>query len=147
MDIIMLKDVHKIGHKYEIINVANGYANYLIQLGYAEIANEPNRKKLVETIKQTQHKEQEIKKKEKAIAEKIQAFTLVIPVKADENGKIFGSVTTSQIALALQKEGFDIESRQIKHTNAYKEIGTYQISIQLYKEIEAILNFEIKSLN
>lgn len=63
MDIIMLKDVHKIGHKYEIINVANGYANYLIQLGYAEIANEPNRKKLVETIKQTQHKEQEIKKR------------------------------------------------------------------------------------
>lgn len=147
MEIILLQDVPKLGHKDDIVKVKDGYGrNYLIPKGLAVMATSMAKKIHTENIKQRAHKEEKVRLEAVAGAEKLNGMRLVIGAKTSSTGKIFGSVNTIQIAEALKKAGFDIDRKQILlPEDQVKEVGTYKAVIKLHREVKAEIEFEVVS--
>jgi large subunit ribosomal protein L9 len=145
MEIILKKDVNKLGYADDVVNVKPGYArNFLIPQGVAIIANSSNKKILAETVKQRAFKEQKFRDAATASAAKLEGTTVKVDAKAGESGKIFGSVTTVQLSDALKKAGFDIDRKNITiKGEQIKTLGTYVANVKLYKDIAADVNFEV----
>ena len=115
MEIILKKNVDKLGYKDETVSVKNGYGrNFLIPQGYAILATPSNKKAHAETMKQKSHKESKVMAEAEAIAARLAEVTVSISTKVGENGKIFGSVNTVQLAEALRAAGFDIDRKSLK---------------------------------
>ncbi len=145
MDIILLTDIEKVGQKHEIVTVKNGYGrNFLIPQKMAIIANETNRKKLEELKKKEAEEQATLIAEFQKIADQLEGKVLKIGAKAGASGKIFGSVTNVQIASAL-KEQFevDVERRLIEIPEEVKELGTYKAQINLHKEVQVAIDFEV----
>ena len=145
MEIILKEDIHNLGYKDDIVTVKDGYArNYLIPQGMAINATASNRKQHAEILKQRAHKEAQIKNEAAELAEKLKDISLSIGAKTSSKGKIFGSVNTIQIAEALKEKGFDIDRKKITFKeDVIKEIGSYQATIRLHKEVSVEVPFEI----
>ena len=146
MEIILLKNVEKVGRKFDIVTVKNGYGrNYLIPQGLALLANKQNRNNL------DGYKRREAAKLEKMldhfqdIANIIKGKVLNIPVKCGTSGRIFGSVTTIQIAKML-KEQMDVEvdRRDIILPDNIKEIGSYSATLDLHPDIDSKIDFVVE---
>ena len=138
MKVVLTADVKNKGKKGDIVNVNDGYAmNFLIPKGLAVAAtagavNETNQKKAAEVAR----KEKELAAA-KASAEKLNMATVTVYVKCGESGKLFGSVTSKEIAAALtEKVGQTIDKRKISLDSPIKAHGTYQITVKLYEGIE-----------
>ncbi|MDI3527351.1 MAG: large subunit ribosomal protein [Tenuifilum sp.] len=147
MEIILLQDVPRLGHKNDIVKVRNGYArNYLIPKGMAIAATESAKKVIAETIKQQAHKEAKIKAEAEELAKKLEGVKLTIGAKTSSTGKIFGSVNNIQIAEALAKQGFEIDRKNIVIAeDQVKEVGTYKAEIKLHREVKVSIEFEVVS--
>ncbi len=146
MDIILLKNLDKVGYKHDVVTVKNGYArNFLIPEGIAVIANKPNMAKL-DALKEKEIQAENARLEEyKVIAEKINGQTLVIPVKAGTSGKIFGSVTNVQVIAALkEKFDIDVDRRKVTIPEEIKELGTFPAEVKLHPEVLATVNLELK---
>jgi large subunit ribosomal protein L9 len=145
MEIILKKNVDKLGYKDETVTVKNGYGrNFLIPQGYAILATPSNKKAHAETLKQRAHKETKVLAEAEAIAAKLVDVTIKIATKVGENGKIFGSVNTVQLAEALRAQGFDIDRKSIKiKEEQIKEIGTYEAEANLHKGVRPTFKFEV----
>lgn len=144
MKVILRDDVIKLGFKNDVVEVKNGYGrNYLIPRGLAAIATPSSLKVLAEDIKQTQRKQAQIIASAQAIAEAINGKTIRIGTKAGSNGKIFGSVTTIQIAQALKDMGHDIDRKKIAITGDIKELGEYSAKIHLHRNVDAEIGLSV----
>jgi len=145
MEVILKKDLDRLGSANEIVTVKAGYGrNYLIPRGLAVLATDSAKKVHAENVKQQAHKAAKVKEDAQAIAEKLQSVKLEVGAKAGEKGKIFGSVNTIQIAEALEKKGFDIERRNISIINEpIKELGSYKATVKLHKEIAVEIDFDV----
>ena len=145
MEIILLQDIPNLGLKDDIIIVKDGYArNYLIPKKMAILATPSAKKIHSENLKQRAHKEEKIKEEALGIADKLKEIKLTIGAKTSSKGKIFGSVNTIQIAEALGKSGFEIDRKTISiEGDVIKEVGTYNASIKLHKEVIVDIPFEI----
>ena len=114
MQIILLKDVDHVGYQNEVVNVKPGFArNFLIPQGMAKMATKAALKMHAENVKQRAHKEAKIKDSAQALADKLAGISLSIGAKASENGKIFGSVNSIQLADAISAKGFEIDRKNI----------------------------------
>ena len=147
MDILLLKDISKLGDKDEVVTVKAGYArNYLIPKGLAINATASVKKIHAETIKQRAHKEEKLRVEAEEAAKKIKELKLVIGAKTSSKGKIFGSVNTIQIAEALKVQGFEVDRKRITiKEDLIKEVGTYNATLKLHKEVIVDIPFEIKA--
>ena len=138
MRIILLKDIQKVGEKYEVKEVADGFArNFLIPKGLAKKAT-PQALKWLEREKEIEFKkaEEELKKiQEQASA--IEGYELIIPVKIGEKGQFFASINKGKILEKLKEEGFKIKEHQIELENPIKELGEYPIKIKFDHNLEA----------
>ncbi|GIV27543.1 MAG: 50S ribosomal protein L9 [Bacteroidia bacterium] len=145
MEIILQQDVPNLGYKHDVVNVKPGYArNFLIPKGLAIEATESAKKMNAEIVKQKQHKEEKIRKEAHENATKLANVVLKISTKAGESGKIFGSITTIQIAQALQEQGFTVDRKSIILAEDHiKTLGTYKAKVKLYKDISAEVSFEV----
>ena len=145
MKIILLTDIEKVGEKHTVATVKDGFArNYLIPQRMAVIANETNLGKLDDLKRKEGEAQAQIIAEVQAIADKIGDQTLKIGAKAGASGKIFGSVTNLQIALALQEQfDIDIERRKIILPEEIKTLGTYSAKIDLHKEVDINVGFEV----
>ena len=145
MEIILLQDVERLGHKNDIVVVKDGYArNFLIPTKQAIVATESAKKVLAENIKQRAHKEAKLKEEASKLAEKIVAQNIKIGAKTSTSGKIFGSVNTIQLAEAINKNGFEIDRKQISiSADSIKEVGKHTAKIKLHKEVVVDLEFEV----
>ena len=145
MEIILKKDIPKLGLTNDIVSVKPGYGrNYLIPFGFGVLATESAKKQHAELMKQRAHKEQKIKSDAIEIAAKLEKLSLTIGAKASATGKIFGSVNTIQIAEAIEKEGITIDRRKIiLKENAIKELGNYTAKVVLYKGVDVSIPFEV----
>ena len=145
MEIILLKDIDKLGYKHDVVTVKNGYGrNYLIPQQLGVIANAVNKKKLDVILEEIEAKEAAKLDDYKAIAEKLGGQTLKIGVKAGTSGKIFGSVTNLQVANALSEQfGTEIERKKIVLDENIKEVGTYEVTLNLHKEVTSSMNIEL----
>lgn len=136
MEIILLKDVPGLGFKDEILNVKNGYGrNYIIPKGFGVLANKSNIKVLEENLKQTIKKQEEILKKAEKIAKNIGDLVLEIKIKTGSEDKIFGSVTTAQIAKMLKEKGIEIHKKNISILSKVNAIGEYDVNLKIHKDL------------
>jgi large subunit ribosomal protein L9 len=141
---VILKDfVNGFGEKNDIVIVKNGYGrNFLIPQGLATIATPSAIKMAQENVRQAAHKQAKIVADAKAIAEKLKDFKVTVPTKAGSNGKIFGSVTTMQLAQSLVDRGFEIDKRKISAPDM-KHIGEYKATITLHKEVSVEIDVDV----
>ena len=147
MEVILKEDVANLGYKDDIVHVKDGYGrNFLIPQGKAVIASESARKVLAEVLKQRAHKIAKIKEEAEALAEKMKGVSLTIRAKTSSTGTIFGSVTNIQIAEELAKLGFEVDRKIIRiKEDAVKEIGSYNATVRLHKEVSVEIPFEVIS--
>lgn len=137
MEVILKQDVTGLGYKNDIVKVKAGYGNnYLIPNGYALIANDSNKRQVQETVRQVAHKAAKLKQDAEALAAKVGELTVEIGAKAGESGKIFGAVTALQIADALKTKGYDIDRKKIHLKEVPKQVGTYNVTLDLHKEVK-----------
>lgn len=136
MKVILKCDVKGSGKAGDILDVSDGYAkNFLLKKGLAEIAtasgvNEVRQKKKAEEY----HREENVKAL-KALADEIRGKGVTIPIRAGENGKTFGSVTTQHIAAALSELGFDVDKKKIVLKEPIKTVGEYEAEVRLMEGV------------
>lgn len=145
MEVILKQDIKGLGFADDLVKVRPGYGrNFLIPRGAAVLATEGAKKMHAEIMKQRSFKEEKTRKEATANAEKLAAVVIKIGAKAGENGKIFGSVTTIQVAEALNKAGYPVERKNIEISeDSIKALGTYTAKVRLYKDVAANINFEV----
>ncbi|WKV11674.1 50S ribosomal protein L9 [Marivirga harenae] len=146
MEVILTQDINGLGYKNDTVTVKPGYGrNYLIPQGFAIISNNSNAKKIAENIRQAAHKAEKLKNDAEDLANKIGDLTLNIKTKAGESGKIFGAVTTLQIADALKEKGFDIDRKKIAISGDIKQLGEYKAVIDLHKEVKKEISLVVEA--
>jgi|TARA_B110000259_G_scaffold28545_1_gene30521 large subunit ribosomal protein L9 len=145
MDVILNQDVEHVGDKNDMVTVKSGFGrNYLIPQGLAMLATPSAKKMHAENVKQRAHKEKAIIDEAKAIATKLEASKVKVIAKVGETGKIFGSVTSVQVAEAFVAAGFAIERKNLKiHNEPIKTVGTYKVTVKLHKEVITEAEFEV----
>jgi large subunit ribosomal protein L9 len=115
MEVILKKNVSKLGYTNDIVKVKPGYGrNFLIPQGYAVLATASAKKAHAEVLKQKSHKEEKLLSEAQGIAEKIGNLKISIATKAGDKGKIFGSINTIQLSDALKKAGFEVDRKSLK---------------------------------
>lgn len=139
MEIILLKNIEKVGRKFEIVKVKDGYGrNFLIPQGLAIVANKANRSNLDSYKRREAAKLTKMIDQFKAIADKVKGQILTIEVKAGTSGRIFGSVTTLQVSQALKAQlDVEVDRRDIVLPEHIKEIGQYTAELDLHPDVEA----------
>ena len=146
MEVILKQDIPNLGYANDKVNVKPGYArNYLIPKGLALLATPANRKILAENLKQKSFKEEKVRNEAGELAKALKNITVRIGAKAAESGRIFGSVNAIQIAQALKDQyKFDIDRKKIHVDQEHiKEVGSYKAKIQIHKEIQVEIGFEV----
>ena len=143
MELILKEDVINLGYKDDIVKVKDGYGrNYLIPTGKAVIASESAKKVLAENLKQRAHKLAKIKADAEALAAKFEGVSLTIATKVSATGAVYGSVGAIQIAEELAKLGLEIDRKTIV-VSAVKEIGSYEATVRLHKEVAVKVPFTV----
>jgi large subunit ribosomal protein L9 len=145
MEVILKEDVNKLGHRGDIVKIADGYGrNYLLPAKLA-IEATANNKAVIEQMKGSS-----IRKlaKEKVIAEdlakKLEAVELVFERKVGENDHLFGSVTSGDIAHQLEEKGYPIDRRKISLEEPLKSLGEFHVPIKLHREVTSHIKVTIK---
>ena len=149
MKVIFLKDVKGKGKKGEVKNVADGYAhNFLIKQGLAVEANNSNVSSL-NAQKKKEEKEAAAELEEaKQLKETLEKLTLEFSTKAGEGGRLFGSITSKQIAEELKKaHDIKIAKRKIELSDAIRTLGYTKVPVKLHTEVSATLNVHVKEAN
>lgn len=145
MEVILKKNVSKLGYTNDIVKVKPGYGrNFLIPQGYAVLATASAKKAHAEVLKQKSHKEEKLLSEAQGIAEKIGNLEISIATKAGDKGKIFGSINTIQLSDALKKAGFEIDRKSLKiKEEPIKDLGSYEAEVNLYKGVIQTLKFKV----
>ena len=146
MNIILLQDIDKVGGKYEVVSVKDGYGrNYLIPQKMAIIANETNLKRLDDLKRRENAQAAKMVAAAQEIANQLEGKVLKIGAKAGTSGKIFGSITNLQLAQALQEQfSIEIDRRKIDFGDEdIKELGTYTAKLNIHSEVDTRISFEV----
>jgi large subunit ribosomal protein L9 len=144
MEVILKEDVANLGHRGDVVKVADGYGrNFLLPRKLAMQATEAN----MSVIEQMKAAAARRSATEKAQAEelvaKLQPVVLSFTRKSGENGQLFGSVTSADIASDLEAKGFDVDRRKINLTEPLKSLGEYTVAIKLYREVTAHIKVQV----
>ena len=138
MEVILIKDMENLGYANDIVTVKPGYANnYLIPQGYAKAATASAKKVLAENLRQRA----KILADAQALAETIANLPLTLAVKAEE-GKLFGTVTATDLAEALAAKGIELD-RKLIAVEGIKTVGEYEATAKLHKEVKAVIKFSV----
>ncbi|OGF46212.1 MAG: 50S ribosomal protein L9 [Candidatus Firestonebacteria bacterium RIFOXYC2_FULL_39_67] len=138
MKVILIKDVDKIGKKGDIKNVSDGYArNFLFAKNVAVPATETSIKGVEEMKKRDVIKLAKEKEVFVELASKLGKLSLTITTQVGEEDKMFGAVTTEDIAEAIKKEGFEVDKRKIDLVEPIKALGAFDVGIKLHPEVTA----------
>jgi large subunit ribosomal protein L9 len=144
MQIILLNDVEHLGEKGEVHEVADGYGrNYLIPQGLARVATGGAVRQLRDEQQQQARREAAEKEQAEELKDDLEDMQVVFTAKVGEDNRIFGTVTTQQIAVELSNRGFDIDRRDIELDGEIREVGAYTATIDLQYGVEATLDIQV----
>lgn len=148
MKVILLADIKGVGKKDEVINASDGYArNFLFPKKLAVEANVENMSKLKAKNDSNSYKKSVEKEEAQKVADKLKGILLKIKVKTGENGKIFGSITSKEIADNLKEQyNIEIDKKKIDLKEPIKTLGSFQVSVKLYEGVMGNLKVQILSL-
>ncbi|MCL2637477.1 MAG: 50S ribosomal protein L9 [Oscillospiraceae bacterium] len=145
MKIILLQDVQGTGKQGEIKEVKDGYArNALLPKGLAIEATKVNLTMLEQKKASAQHKIDTAREAAQETAKSLSGKTIGVAVKAGEEGRLYGSVTTKDVASALKQAGFDIDKKKLTVPSDIKTCGTYEAEAKLYTGVTAKFSLEVK---
>lgn len=148
MQVILTETVEKLGNQGEIVKVAQGYArNYLIPRGLAVLADPKNVRQLMHHKKVIDDKQKREMKQSDAIVARLEQISCSIPVQVGEEDKIFGSVTTGDIADNLKSQGIDVDRRKIHIEEPIKALGVYTVQVKVAPEKVAHLKVWVVKKN
>ena len=143
MKIILKKEVANLGEAGEVVEVKTGYAlNYLVPQGFAIVGTPSALKQHEETLRQRAHKEAKLVADAQALAARIEAVALNLTAKVGENGKLYGAVTSAQVAEALAAAGIEIERKNISLPDI-KELGEFEGKVKCYKGVFATVKIVV----
>lgn len=143
MKVILTKDLKKVGKAGDIVDVADGYGrNFIIAKGYGVAESKTSKHKLDLENEAKQKKLEEQKKDAEKLKNKLENMTLEFKVKAGENGRVFGSVSSKQIVEALRKQDIKIDKRKILDNHNIASLGTTIVKVDLFKN-EVIGNIKV----
>jgi len=144
MEIILREDIDKLGARGQVVKVAAGYArNYLLPKRLAVPASEAN-KKIVEQERQAHlRRETKLKGEAEDLAKIVGSVTVTIAQKAGENEQLFGSVTSKDIAEALEKQNLTIDRRKIQLDEPIRQLGEYKITVRLHREVPVEITVKV----
>ena len=145
MEVILLEPIQGVGTRGERVKVAPGYArNYLIPNKLAIRAGGAGAKVFEELDRQRAKRDAKDKGTAEALAARLAGVTLHIEVEAGEEDKLFGSVTSSDIAAKLSEQGFEIDRRKIVLDEPIKTLGTHPVPIKLFTEVEGVIRVSVE---
>lgn len=137
MEVILRNAIDKLGHPGDVVSVSSGYArNYLLPRGFAFLATDGNKKRIALEKSRLEAAETERRDAASAIAEKLAEVSVTFAARVGEEGKLFGSVTTADIAHQLEAQGYHIEKRQIELNEPLKSLGVYRVGIRLHADVK-----------
>ena len=145
MELILKNDVPNLGFKDDLVSVKNGYGrNYLIPQGLAILATPSSKKVLAENIKQREFKEKRIVDEANKLVKKLTKLELKIGAKSGTGGKLFGSISSSELNSELSNLGYDFDKKIIKIMGgSVKRLGTYVATLRLHRNVVHELSFEV----
>ncbi|HUO58297.1 MAG TPA: 50S ribosomal protein L9 [bacterium] len=147
MKVLMKSDVPKIGKKGEVLEVKEGYArNFLIPNGLAIEASGGALKQVEEEKKAVDRKKAKEKEEAQELANKIKGLTITLRHKAGDEGRLFGSITSAEIAEALKQKGHDLDRKKVVLDDPIRLVGEYQVKIKLHSEVTASLRVIVEKL-
>jgi len=136
MEVILRQAVEKLGHTGDIVSVSNGYArNYLLPRGIAYLATEGNKRRIAQERQRLEAAEETRRSNARELAEKLEQVSLTFSARVGEEGKLFGSVTSGDIATQLVAQGFAVEKRQVDLHEPIKALGVYRIPVRLHADV------------
>lgn len=136
MKVILLTDVKKQGKKDEVIDVSDGYAtNFLINKGLAVPYNDSNKKKLERDLKTRALEEEAFIKECEELKKKLEKISIKFKVKTSNDGRMFGTISSKQIASELKNKGYDIDKKKIECDHNIDSLGTHIVKINLHKKV------------
>ncbi len=137
MEIILRQGVENLGKPGDVVNVKAGYArNYLLPHGLAYEATPGNLKRIQQERDRLEAAENERRAGAQGIAEKLEQVSLTFSARVGEEGKLFGSVTATDIAQQLEAQGFHVEKRQIDLHEPIKALGVYRVPVRLHADVK-----------
>lgn len=136
MEVILRQAVEKLGHPGDVVSVSNGYArNYLLPRGVAYLATAGNKRRIEQERQRLEAAEEARRAAARQLAEGLEQVSLTFSARVGEEGKLFGSVTSSDIAQQLVAQGFAVEKRQIDLHEPIKALGVYRIPVRLHADV------------
>lgn len=146
MKVILLQEVEKLGTPGDIVVVKSGFGrNYLIPRGLARIATPGIAKMQAELQRQAARKLQQQKGSAQEVARQLEAEALTLQAKVGEDNRIFGTITTQQIAIELAKKGFAIDRRKIEIEGEIKTTGEFSATVSVHPEVDATVKIIVES--
>lgn len=140
MEVILSKDIDRIGKAGHIVKVKDGFArNFLIPNGLALPVTTANIKKLEQDKQQKNLQSEKEKREAEGLRDKLARLSLTIPVLTHEEDKLYASITAQDVAAALEEEGFSIDKNSIMMDQPIKALGIFEVSVRLHPEIPAKL--------
>lgn len=137
MEVILIKDVDRIGNAGQLIKAKDGFArNFLIPNGLAVPVNTANLKRLEQEKQQESLRMEKLRKEAVALQEKLAALSLTIPVLTQEAEKLYGSITAAELSAALKEEGIDVDKNKIQLDAPIKSLGIFEVQVVLHPEVK-----------
>ncbi len=144
MQVILREDIDKLGKIGDHVKVADGYArNYLVPMKKAIEATPKNLRAMEHAKKMVSDRVRKLKKEAAADADRITALSITIKAKAGEEGKLFGSVTSMDIAEAVHAQGVELDKRKIALEEPIKRLGDYTVPVKLHTDVVADLKVSV----
>ena len=144
MNVILTQDLDNLGQKGEVVSVKNGYGrNFLIPRGFAVVANPSNVKRYEEETRQQSLKLETARKDAEALANRVSNMEVVLQAPVGEEDRIFGTITTQQIADALAQKGIEVDRRKISLDSDIRTTGDYTATVKLHPEHSGTLKVQV----
>lgn len=144
MQVILREDVDKLGKIGDTVKVKDGYArNYLIPMKKAIEATPKNLRALEHAKKMVSDRLRRLKKEAATVADRLKTISVVIKAKAGEEGKLFGAVTSMDIAEAVRAQGIEIDRRKIILDEPIKRLGEYTVQVKLHADVAADIKVSV----
>lgn len=148
MEVILTEDIAKLGHAGDLVRVKDGYArNFLLPRGKALLATRGR-------VSDLEHKRRVVEEKQRKevagleqVARRISELSLEFEARAGEEGKLFGSVTNADIAGRLAEQGLEVDRRKIELPEPIKQVGEYDVSVRLHREVTAQIAVKVTALD
>lgn len=146
MEVILKEDILNLGKMGEVVRVRDGYArNYLLPRGLVLVADKKTLKTFEHQKRVVESQKDRVVKQAQILADKLAQISLTMPVKAGEEGKLFGSVTNIDIEKALKAKGFEVDRRKIHLAQPIKVVGDYEVPVRFTSDVTANVKVSVVS--